>query len=935
MRIKYKFTLILLFFTLLPILLGGFFLYEHSRQTLIQSTLENLRSIASAKETLIEEMIYRQEERVRLITNRPALRRQMEAYLQTRDPALLLPLKEILTGSSESIEWVRNIVVLDVEGRFIAASQDADVQTPLGKESLADARSGFHLFVRIHDGKRFIHLCGPLWGEGDILGIACIETNNEIFDKAVRDYTGLGETGEIVLARLDDQGNAVFVAPTRFRPAENELIILPPADPGPTHQALSKSQSVFLNTVDYRGEKVIAVTRYIEAMNWGLVVKKDKSEVFAPINHMGNINLGIILLMALIMVLVSLRGAAMVTGPISKLHDGVLKVSQGDLQHRVDITSRDEIGRLSVSFNVMAHKLQQMTDELRKRELELRRHNEILTTLNEIGLTLSGELDLHKLLQEVTEAATKLSGAEFGAFIGSLSNQESVEESLYAISGVTKEEFRHFFDSCAALFEFTFSQQTAIRIADVREDPRCTPKTISELPLVSYLAVPVISRSGQVLGGIFLGHSKPGVFKVVHEQMAGGLASQAAIAIDNARLVEDLKKAQEELKEANAGLEEKVRERTALAERRAGKLRELASALTLAEQKERRRLAQILHDHLQQMLIAARLGLTRLKRELHDDRYSQSIAQVEELLDSAVAASRSFTVELSPPVLRDAGLPAAVDWLARWFKEKHELTVDVHADPDLPRPSEDVKIFLFQAMRELLFNIVKHAGVDHASIHLISREKEIGIAVEDHGQGFNPEDLFKADVGFGLFHIRERLEMLGGRIEIESAAGHGALFRLYAPAEKEAPKRMEVHERETDADGDHGKKSGTIKVLVVDDHKMLRQGLINMLEGNRGIKVIGEAGDGEEAVKKAAELKPDVIIMDISMPRMNGIEATQRIKALWPGIQVIGLSLHDSEDMAETMRNAGANAYLSKSGPVDGLVKTIRDIASGKVVLRV
>jgi DNA-binding NarL/FixJ family response regulator len=121
-----------------------------------------------------------------------------------------------------------------------------------------------------------------------------------------------------------------------------------------------------------------------------------------------------------------------------------------------------------------------------------------------------------------------------------------------------------------------------------------------------------------------------------------------------------------------------------------------------------------------------------------------------------------------------------------------------------------------------------------------------------------------------------------------------------------------------------------VTILVVDDHPFLRQGLRHILASEPKLHVIGEARDGEEAIEKARELKPEVILMDISMPGINGIEATRRIHEEMPAIKIIGLSMFEAADIAEEMKVAGAVDYICKSGPVDLLMQTIRKHASRK-----
>jgi two-component system response regulator DegU len=115
-----------------------------------------------------------------------------------------------------------------------------------------------------------------------------------------------------------------------------------------------------------------------------------------------------------------------------------------------------------------------------------------------------------------------------------------------------------------------------------------------------------------------------------------------------------------------------------------------------------------------------------------------------------------------------------------------------------------------------------------------------------------------------------------------------------------------------------------MRVLVVDDHAVLRQGLIELLQKESFIDVVGQAGDGLQAIDEARRLRPDAIVMDISMPRMNGIEATRIIVAEMPTVRVVGLSMHDRSDMARAMRDVGAVAYVAKDSPVEEIIAGIR-----------
>jgi PAS domain S-box-containing protein len=405
--------------------------------------------------------------------------------------------------------------------------------------------------------------------------------------------------------------------------------------------------------------------------------------------------------------------------------------------------------------------------------------------------------------------------------------------------------------------------------------------------------------------------------------------------------ITDRRRTELELQRLNEELERRVEERTAVAERRAAELQGMAAQLTRAEQRERRRLARVLHDHLQQLLVAVRMRLAGLKDGLGDRRMADEVVKVDELLEQALEASRTLTVDLSPPVLHHGGLVPGLHWLAVEMKQRHGLQVEVKADENAEPDGEELRIFLFGAVRELLFNVVKHAGVASAALRASCEgEARIRIEVSDQGVGFDPggvDPLGGAQEAWGLFNIRERLELLGGHLEVEAAPGRGARFALLAPrssapiraaaalgpAGAVAPGAPVAPACELAAEvGPRGNRK--IRVLVVDDHRLLREGVMGLLQRSPDMEAVGEAQDGETAVAAALELRPDVVVMDIVMPGVDGIEATRRIVSALPGTRVVGLSMHEEQDMVRRMIEAGASAYLAKGGASEDLLGAIR-----------
>jgi signal transduction histidine kinase len=258
----------------------------------------------------------------------------------------------------------------------------------------------------------------------------------------------------------------------------------------------------------------------------------------------------------------------------------------------------------------------------------------------------------------------------------------------------------------------------------------------------------------------------------------------------HAVLFRRLKESEEQLQAVNETLERRVTERTRLAEQRAEQLRALASELTVTEQRERRRLAQVLHDHLQQFLVAAKLKAAMLRRRVEDAKKRETLGQLDELLDQAIDASRSLTVELSPPLLHDAGLAAALEWLARQMRKQHGLCVEVVADAEAEPRTDELRFLIFQAVRELLFNVVKHARAGAARVEMSrAADRGIRVTVSDAGVGFDAPELERAGRsggGFGLFSIGERLRLSGGRLEIDAAPGRGTRVSIFAPLARPA-----------------------------------------------------------------------------------------------------------------------------------------------------
>jgi len=213
-------------------------------------------------------------------------------------------------------------------------------------------------------------------------------------------------------------------------------------------------------------------------------------------------------------------------------------------------------------------------------------------------------------------------------------------------------------------------------------------------------------------------------------------------------------------------------------------IQNLAADACQVEQRERRRLSYLLHDHVQQLLVGARMKLALVERGRLDHSARVALQQADALVNQALEASRNLAQQLNPPVLQEAGLSAALHWLARQMTVRHGLTVEVSADPQADPQDPGTAALLFGAARELLFNVVKHAGVSAAGVNLqLAAHDRLALTVIDAGRGFDPLSPCRSpeERGLGLSDLQHRLRALGGDLQIITQPGQGTQVELVLP----------------------------------------------------------------------------------------------------------------------------------------------------------
>jgi signal transduction histidine kinase len=241
--------------------------------------------------------------------------------------------------------------------------------------------------------------------------------------------------------------------------------------------------------------------------------------------------------------------------------------------------------------------------------------------------------------------------------------------------------------------------------------------------------------------------------------------------------------ADEDLLRAHSELEQVVAARTAELRETNVSLRRLASELSLVEARERRKIAEDIHDHIGQALAFTKMSVEQFRGNAIFCGFEDKIDEIATLLDQTIQYTRNLTFEISPPALYELGLEAAIDGLAERFRKKHGLAARVETGPEIGPLGSDVVVLMYKSVQELLTNVAKHARAESSTVRIRREGNFIRVEVEDDGCGFDAGALESCGAGdhFGLFNIRERIQYLGGVMEIRSAPGRGTTVALLTP----------------------------------------------------------------------------------------------------------------------------------------------------------
>jgi signal transduction histidine kinase/PAS domain-containing protein len=594
-------------------------------------------------------------------------------------------------------------------------------------------------------------------------------------------------------------------------------------------------------------------------------------------------------------------------------------------------------------------------------ERAIRAESRKLDVLNRTGAALAAELNVDKIVQIATDACTEIVDAEFGAFFYNVINDKGESYMLYALSGVSREHFDKFpMPRNTAVFEPTFKGAGVVRSDDIRKDPRygknephCgMPK--GHLPVRSYLAVPVTSRSGEVIGGLFFGHAEPAKFVDEHEELLVGIAGQAATAIDNARLyqaaereVAERRRAEEALHVLNNTLEQRVHDEVHARSRVEEQLRQVQKMEAVGQLT-----GGIAHD-FNNMLAVIMGGLNLLQRKLA--RGETDVGRfVEGAIDGAQRAATltqrllafSRQQPLSPePLIINKLVAGMSDLLDRTLGEHVKVETvlaaglwQVKADPaQLENAILNLAVNARDAMpgggRLTIETLNAFVDDAYAQEYAIEAGQYVLIAVADTGAGMAPEVIAKAfdpffttkgagkGTGLGLSQVYGFVRQSGGHVKIYSEPGVGTSVKIYLPrlygeaAATEQAKRLATV---------HRGLRGEI-ILVVEDEERVRALSVEALR-ELGYSVIEASGPRQALQMLDEDQQVTLLFTDVVMPDMSGRQLADRARGKRPNLKVLYTTGYTRNAIVHNgMLDPGTN-LLTKPFSIEELAAKVRKI---------
>ncbi|MGD9890033.1 MAG: GAF domain-containing protein [Dehalococcoidia bacterium] len=521
---------------------------------------------------------------------------------------------------------------------------------------------------------------------------------------------------------------------------------------------------------------------------------------------------------------------------------------------------------------------------------EMRHHTHQIETLREVVESISSELDQERLLHRIVAAAVELLQAYGGAVGLAQPNDDAL--ALAALVNIP-EEPGTLIPAGTGVMGLALGRREPVVVTDYGDLPAPIPLE-ALYDLAPWLAVPIFWQG--VITGVFgICAADPSRhFTDADVQVLTLFAKHAAVAIENARLYQQSRE--------------------------------------LAVTEERNRLAREIHDTLAQSLTGMVLQIEAVE-DLLEQEPAQARAELKSLQQLARAAleeARRSVWGLRPPILEEASLAEALESRLQEESRSGRFSSRFTA-MGRPRPlTPAIEAGIYRIAQEALTNVSRHAEATVVVVQLRFESGDLVLVVQDDGRGIENGGAAGPDGGFGLTSMQERARLMGGAMALESEPGRGTRVEVRVPY---LVSTIDAGHAAAGGAG-RGPENWPIRVLVADDHAVARHGIVRMLESNSDIVVIAEAADGEEALARARQLRPDVALMDVQMPGLSGIEVIQAFTRENLGIRPIILTTYARDEVIFDGIRAGARGFLLKDVSAEELARAVRTVNEGQSLLQ-
>ncbi len=881
MKIKSKLIIAFLLISLLPLTIASIFSYINTKKAFTQEVLNKLESVAEIQKNRVSSIIDQNLERLVLVSSRTQLRLSLDKFISNPKSEHREMMEKILLDARTSISDFRNISILTLDGEIVASTDITKIGTNHfnkeffirgQKENIADVYS-------IDKNKNLnVYLAGPLYLEKRLLGIVVIESIADNILSLVKDYSGLGKTGETILAKRNKNGEALFIGPLRFDPdAALRRSVPKDALNDPITQSLLKKEQIFIKGVDYREKPVLAVTKYIEEIDWGLVVKIDRVEAFAYISRLNYILVAIIFISIVLVVFISLYIARSITRPIADLTQVAVKISKGDLSKKVEIKSKDETGILAKTLNKMTNNLIQDIKERRLAEEQAKKLKERLQIQIDrmpIGLIM---LNTDFTVQSWNPSAEKIFG---------FTEVEAIGKKPHDFI-VPKDAQPHVDDIWRRLLEGDMTAHSTNE--NITKDGR----TI----LCEWVNVPIKKDSETVMGVMSMvqditeRNQLEGQFRQAQKmeaigRLTGGIAHDFNNILTGIIGYSDYLLMSQKYKDPIRKFVEEIK-----------KAAERAASLT----------NKLLAFSRKQILQTKILNVNTL------------ITDLEKMIQRIIGEDIMFISNLETGIGNIQADQAQIEQVI--------MNLIVNARDAMPKGG---KLTIETANVTLDEEYTKsHVSVKPGSYIMIAvSDNGIGMDREIQEHIFDPFFTTKEQdkgTGLGLSTVYGIVKQSGGNIWLYSEAGHGTTFKIYLPKVEE--KVVPASKHKVSLESLKGKET----IMLVEDEDAVRA-MMSLTLKHYGYNILETPSPLEALIICEKHKEPiQMMVTDVILPEMNGRELAEKITSLYPEIKVIYISGYtDDVIVHHGMLDPDIN-FLEKPFTVSKLLSKIREVLDTKI----